>query len=64
MSDVDRIVHLLASDAIEKRIAAAIVLGEIRAKGADVTDALAATLDSGIALLQRHALEALARVGA
>src|SRR5579859_7892354 len=64
MSDVDKIVSLLASDAIEKRIAAAIVLGELRAKGAPVTDALAATLDSGIALLQRHALEALARVGA
>jgi hypothetical protein len=64
MSDVDRIVHLLASDAIEKRIAAAIVLGEIRAKGANVSDALTGTLDSGIALLQRHALEALARVGA
>ena len=64
MSDVDKIVALLASDAIEKRIAAAIVLGELRAKGAPVTEALAETLDSGIALLQRHALEALARVGA
>src|SRR5579884_3066628 len=64
MSDVDRIVGMLASDAIEKRIAAAIVLGEIRAKGAGVSEALAKTLDSGIALLQRHALEALARVGA
>jgi HEAT repeat protein len=64
MSDVDRIVGMLASNAIEKRIAAAIVLGEIRAKGAGVADALAKTLDSGIALLQRHALEALARVGA
>src|ERR1700722_10102026 len=64
MSEVDKIVTLLASDAVEKRIAAAIVLGEIRAKGAHVTDALAQTLDSGIALLERHALEALARVGA
>jgi HEAT repeat protein len=64
MSDVDRIVGMLASDAVEKRIAAAIVLGEIRAKGVGVADALAKTLDSGIALLQRHALEALARVGA
>jgi HEAT repeat protein len=64
MSDVDRIVGLLASDAVEKRIAAAIVLGEIRAKGAGVSDALAKTLDSGIVPLQRHALEALARVGA
>jgi HEAT repeat protein len=64
MSDVDRIVGMLASDAVEKRIAAAIVLGEIRAKGPGVADALAKTLDSGIALLQRHALEGLARVGA
>lgn len=64
MSEVDKIVSLLHDDAIEKRIAAAIVLGEIRAKGAEVSEALAKTLDSGIALLQRHALEALARVGA
>jgi hypothetical protein len=64
MTDVDKIVGLLANDAVEKRIAAAIVLGEIRAKGAHVADALAGTLDSGIPLLQHHALEALARVGA
>jgi HEAT repeat protein len=64
MSDVDKIVRLLAADAVEKRIAAAIVLGEISAKGANVVEALARTLDSGIALLQRHALEALARTGA
>jgi hypothetical protein len=54
MTDVDRIVGMLASDAVEKRIAAAIVLGEIRAKGAGVSEALAKTLDSGIALLERH----------
>lgn len=64
MSEIDKIVPLLASDALDKRIAAAIVLGEIRAKGATVTDALAATLDSGVPLLQCRALEALARVGA
>jgi HEAT repeat protein len=64
MTDVDKIVRLLGSDAIEKRIAAAIVLGEISAKGPQVVEALAKTLDSGIALLQRHALEALARTGA
>jgi hypothetical protein len=63
MSDLEKIVGLLASEAVEKRIAAAIVLGEIRAKGAEVSEALAATLESGIAPLQRHALEALARVG-
>jgi HEAT repeat protein len=64
MSDVDKIVELLSSDAVEKRIAAAIVLGEIRAKGAHVAEALAGALDSDIPLLQRHALEALGRVGA
>ena len=64
MSDVDKIASLLSSDAVEKRIAAAIVLGEIRAKGAHVAEELARALDSEIPLLQRHALEALARVGA
>ena len=64
MSEVDKIVELLSSDAVEKRIAAAIVLGEIRAKGAHVADALTTALDSEIPLLQRHALEALGRVGA
>jgi HEAT repeat protein len=64
MSDIDKIVGLLSSDAVERRIAAAIVLGEIKAKGTPVIDALAETLDTGIALLQRHALEALARIGA
>ncbi len=64
MSDIDKIVGLLSSDAVERRIAAAIVLGEIKAKGVAVADALAGTLDSGIALLQRHALDALARIGA
>jgi HEAT repeat protein len=64
MSDVDKIVRLLSSTAIEKQIAAAIVLGEIGAKGARAVDGLAAALDSGVGLLQRHALDALARVGA
>ncbi len=64
MNDVDRIVVLLGAEAIEKRIAAAIVLGELRAKGSSVVDALSGALESGIPLLQHHALEALARVGA
>jgi HEAT repeat protein len=64
MSDIDKIVGLLSNEAVERRIAAAIVLGELRAKGPAVVDALASTLDTGIALLQRHALEALARLGA
>jgi hypothetical protein len=64
MSDIEKIVGLLSSDALEKRIAAAIVLGELRAKGPAVVDALTHAAGSGVALLQRHALEALARVGA
>jgi HEAT repeat protein len=63
MSDIDKIVDLLSSEAIERRIAAAIVLGEIKAKGTVVVDALAGALETGITLLQRHALEALARIG-
>lgn len=64
MSDVPKIVQLLRSDAIEKQIAAAIVLGELRAKGPGVVEGLGAVLASGVPLLQTHALEALARVGA
>jgi HEAT repeat protein len=64
MSDIDKIVNLLSSDAIERRIAAAIVLGEIKAKGTAVIDALSETLQTDIGGLQRHALDALARVGA
>ena len=64
MSEVGKIVGLLKSDAVEKQIAAAIVLGELKAKGPEVTDGLAALLDGGVPLLQMHALEALSRVGA
>jgi HEAT repeat protein len=64
MSEVDRIAKLLKDEAVEKQIAAAIVLGELRAKGPKVVEGLAAALDSGIPLLQRHALEALEKVGA
>src|SRR5499427_6209682 len=64
MNDVDKIVGLLNDEGVEKRIAAAIVLGELKAKGPNVAPALAEALDSGIPLLQHHALEALARIGA
>lgn len=64
MSEVPKIVKLLESDAIEKQIAAAIVLGELRAKGPGVVEGLANVLGSGVPLLQVHALDALARVGA
>jgi HEAT repeat protein len=64
MSEVGKIVKLLESDAIEKQIAAAIVLGELKAKGPGVVEGLAKVLGSGVPLLQQHALDALARVGA
>ncbi len=60
----EKIIELLRSEALEKRVAAAIVLGEIGAKSAKATLALGDALDSGVPLLQRHALEALAKVGA
>lgn len=64
MSDVDKIAKLLLGDSIEKQIAAAIVLGELRAKSPEVASALSHALDSDIPLLQRHALHALAKTGA
>lgn len=64
MSEVVKIVQLLKSDAIEKQIAAAIVLGELKAKGPGVVEGLGEVLSSGVPLLQVHALDALARVGA
>jgi HEAT repeat protein len=63
MSEVGKIVGLLNSDAAEKQIAAAIVLGELKAKGPEVVDGLAGLLDSGVSLMMVHALDALARVG-
>jgi len=64
MSEVGKIVALLKNDAIEKQIAAAIVLGELKAKGPGVAEGLADVLGSGVPLLQVHALDALSRVGA
>lgn len=64
MSDVEKIAKMLHGEAIEKQIAAAIVLGELRAKGPEVVTALSHALDSGVPLLQHHALDALAKAGA
>jgi HEAT repeat protein len=61
MNEIDKVVALLEDDAIEKRIAAAIVLGELRVKRAQ--DALVALLASEVPVLQRHALEALGKIG-
>jgi len=59
---VDKIRALLGSDAHERQIAAAIVLGEIGARDAATCEALARAIDGGIPPVQRHALEALARL--
>ncbi len=62
----EKIIDLLLSDAVamEKRVAAAIVLGEVGSGSAKAALALGAALDCESPLLQRHALEALAKVGA
>ncbi|HEY7376552.1 MAG TPA: hypothetical protein VIF57_30615 [Polyangia bacterium] len=59
---VGKIRALLASPAHERQIAAAIVLGELGAHDAAVIDALGAAAAGGVAPVQRHALEALARL--
>jgi hypothetical protein len=59
---VGRITALLRGDAHERQIAAAIVLGELGARDASVIDALAAAVMAGVAPVQRHALDALARL--
>ncbi len=64
MGDIEKIIVLLGDEAIEKQIAAAIVLGELRVKSPEAGAALARLLQSDVPLLQRHALDALARVGA
>ncbi len=61
---VDRIVDLLSNDALHKRIAAAIVLGELRAKRPAVVKALVRALEEDNTALQTHVLEALAAMGA
>src|SRR5262245_37250147 len=63
MKDVDRIAALLKDPAIEKQIAAAIVLGELKAKTPPVVEGLAKLLESQVPPVQRHALEALAKIG-
>jgi len=57
-----KIVALLGSEAHERQIAAAIVLGEIGARDAAALDALAAVVARGIPPVQRHALDALGRL--
>ena len=63
MSEVDRIVKLLKDASVEKRIAAAIVLGELHVKKPEAIEGFVSLIDSGVPVLQRHALDALTRVG-
>ena len=60
MTEVEKIVALLGDPATERRVAAAIVLGAIGAKGAAVVDGLLGLVASGEPVLVRHALDALA----
>ena len=64
MKEIDKIVQLLDHEALERKVAAAIVLGELSAKGPEVVAGLVKLLGSGVPVLQRHALDALARIGA
>lgn len=63
MSEVSKIIRLLEDKSVEKRIAAAIVLGELKVKSPDAVDGFITLIDSGVPVLQRHALEALTHVG-
>lgn len=56
------IAGLLESDAHERQIAAAIVLGELGAREPAVVDALGTAVMRGIPPVQRQALDALGRV--
>jgi HEAT repeat protein len=64
MSDIDRVIALLKSPSIEMQIAAAVVLAELGVKSARCTEELGRLVESEVPLMQRHALDALARLGA
>src|SRR5512138_648993 len=63
MSEVSKIIRLLKDPSVEKRIAAAIVLGELKVKSPDAVDGYVSLIDSGVPVLQKHALESLTHVG-
>ncbi|MEC7521058.1 MAG: HEAT repeat domain-containing protein [Myxococcota bacterium] len=62
-SPIDRIVSMLEHEAPERRMAAAIVLGELKPKGAAVVKALGRVIADDGPTLQRHALDALRAIG-
>jgi HEAT repeat protein len=57
-----KLAALLASDAPERQIAAAIVVGELGLRDPALVSGLVALVDGGVAVLQRHAAEALGRL--
>src|SRR5688572_9338048 len=57
------IAALLKSDVPEKRVAAAVVLAEIGARGKDVVEGLVSMIETGSPPLQRPALDALKVIG-
>jgi HEAT repeats len=61
MNEIDKVIALLEKGSVEKRIAAAIVLGELQVKKAQ--DRLVALIESEVPVLQRHAIEALTKIG-
>ena len=61
---VQKVCALLASNAHERQIAAAIVLGEVGTRDPAAVTALLVALEQGISPVQRHVLEALGRMGA
>ena len=64
MDPVDRIVALLTDASPRKRIAAAVVLGELGVKSAPVIAALSALAKEELSALAEPAVEALGRLGA
>ncbi len=63
MTEVDKIIRMLQDGSVEKRIAAAIVLGELKVRKPQATEGFLKLMDSGVPVLQRHALEALTATG-
>jgi HEAT repeat protein len=61
MDEVDKIIRLLDDESIEKRLAAAIVLGELHVKRAQ--EPLLHLMESEVPVLKRHAIEALTKIG-
>jgi HEAT repeat protein len=58
-----KLAALLASDAAERQIAAAIVVGELGLRDPALVAGLIGLVDGGLPPLQRHAAEALGRLG-